>query len=180
MQDAAKISSEWLDERIKLISQGNKSALGELYECVKSPVYSYAVSVLRSKADAEDVLHDVMLRIWQTAINYDSVGKPMGWVISIAKSQCLMRLRKKQVSKEVPLDDDWHAFFEASGLSPEEKTVMKSCLSELSEEERQIVVLHAVSGLKHREIARITGLGLSTVLSKYNRAIKKLRKSLLE
>ena len=45
----------------------------------------------------------------------------------------------------------------------------------LSDEERQIITLHAVSGLKHRQIAELLDIPLSTVLSKYNRAIKKLR-----
>ena len=48
----------------------------------------------------------------------------------------------------------------------------------LTDEERQIVVLHAVGGFKHREIAELIGLSLPTVLSKYSRAVKKLRKHL--
>ena len=45
----------------------------------------------------------------------------------------------------------------------------------LSDEERQIVILHAVAGFKHRETAKFLALPLSTILSKYNRAIKKLK-----
>ena len=48
-------------------------------------------------------------------------------------------------------------------------------MTRLSDEERQIVVLHAVAGFKHREIADIVELPLPTVLSKYHRALKKLR-----
>jgi RNA polymerase sigma-70 factor (ECF subfamily) len=48
-------------------------------------------------------------------------------------------------------------------------------MKHLSDQERQIVVLHAVSGLKHREIAAALNLPLPTVLSKYNRALKKLK-----
>ena len=48
----------------------------------------------------------------------------------------------------------------------------------LSEEENRIVVLHAVAGFKHREIASVTGMPLATVLSKYRRAIAKLRENL--
>ena len=50
----------------------------------------------------------------------------------------------------------------------------------LSDEERQIVVLYAMTGLKHREIADLLDLKLTTVLSKYSRAIKKLRSALKE
>ena len=61
---------------------------------------------------------------------------------------------------------------------PTDRLVLESALAILSEEERQIILLHAVSGLKHREIADSIGLPLSTTLSKYHRGLKKLRKHL--
>ena len=60
-------------------------------------------------------------------------------------------------------------------VTAENKAAIRACMERLSDEERQIVVLHAVSGFKHREIASLLSLALPTVLSKYNRAIKKLR-----
>lgn len=51
-------------------------------------------------------------------------------------------------------------------------------MKQLTDQERQIVMLHAVAGFKHREIAELLELPLSTVLSKYRRALKKLRHSL--
>jgi RNA polymerase sigma-70 factor (ECF subfamily) len=53
--------------------------------------------------------------------------------------------------------------------------VLDACLGQLSDEERQIVVLHAVAGFRHREIAALLELPLPTVLSKYSRALKKLK-----
>lgn len=62
----------------------------------------------------------------------------------------------------------------------EERIVLEAAFRVLNMEERQIVMLHAVSGLKHKEISQIVKKPLSTVLSKYNRAIKKLEKVLGE
>lgn len=62
----------------------------------------------------------------------------------------------------------------------EERIVLEAAFRILNVEERQIVVLHAVSGLKHKEISQIMRRPLSTVLSKYNRAIKKLEKAVGE
>ncbi len=59
----------------------------------------------------------------------------------------------------------------------EDKALIQTCMESLSDEERQILVLHAVAGFKHREIAKILGLKLSTVLSKYHRAIKKMKEN---
>jgi RNA polymerase sigma-70 factor (ECF subfamily) len=58
--------------------------------------------------------------------------------------------------------------------------VLNAAMRELSDEERQIVMLHAVSGLKHIEIAKLLTLPLPTVLSKYSRAKKKLQNLLKE
>ena len=56
--------------------------------------------------------------------------------------------------------------------------ILETALKTLGEEERQIVMLHAVSGLKHREIAALLGLSLPTTLSRYHRALAKLQKQL--
>ena len=56
--------------------------------------------------------------------------------------------------------------------------VTRAVMAKLRDDEREIVMLHAVAGMKHREIASMLELPLSTVLSKYNRALKKLKKLL--
>lgn len=63
-------------------------------------------------------------------------------------------------------------------MTPEDKLVLRACMQQLEDDERQIVVLHAVSGFLHREIAHLMGMPLSTVASKYNRSLKKLKKYL--
>ena len=52
---------------------------------------------------------------------------------------------------------------------------LQKLLEKLNEEEREVISLHVVTGLKHREIAKLLNKPLSTILSKYNRAIKKLQ-----
>jgi len=69
-------------------------------------------------------------------------------------------------------------FADRAEMDSEDRLVVSACLSELSDEERQAVVLHAVAGLKHREIAKLMNVPLSTELSKYNRALEKLKKTL--
>ena len=62
----------------------------------------------------------------------------------------------------------------------EDRLVLETAFRVLSKEECQIIVLHAVSGMKHREISQIMGIPLSTILSKYHRGIQKLREQLEE
>lgn len=166
-----------LDMQIKLIAQGRKTALEALYQMTKTSVYAYSLSLLGSVADAEDAMQEVYLEIWQSAGSYKSVGKPMGWIITLTKNVCFMKLRSKKYVSAEPLEP---SRFSGFGLCPEESAVLRGCLEALTESEREVILLHAVSGLKHREIAEITGLSLTAVLSRYHRSIKKLRKMLLE
>ena len=64
------------------------------------------------------------------------------------------------------------------GVHPEDRALLEQALGTLEEQARRIVLLHAVTGLKHREIAQLLELPLATVLSKYHRALKKLKAQL--
>lgn len=171
-----------LDIYIRRIAQGDTHALESLYHETSSSVYGYALSILRNSHDAEDVLHDCYLAVHSAAANYSSSGKPMAWILTIAKHLCLMKLREHKKKADVE-DEDF--FINAqhhadSALTPEDAFILNECMNELSDEERQIVVLHVVSGFKHREIAAFLDMALPTVLSKYHRALKKLKTSLLK
>lgn len=63
-------------------------------------------------------------------------------------------------------------------FTSEDRLILRTAMEALSDEERQIVALHALSGFRHREIAEVLELPLATVLSKYHRALKKLRSRL--
>ena len=73
-------------------------------------------------------------------------------------------------------EEDWDRWPDSGDISTQEaRLVLAEYMKRLSDVERQIVVLHAVAGFKHREIAEMLELPLSNVLSKYNRALKKLK-----
>jgi RNA polymerase sigma-70 factor (ECF subfamily) len=169
-----------LDLYIRRIAAGDTRALENLYHETHTSVYAYVISVLKNVHDAEDVLHDCYLAVHSAAANYSSSGKPMAWIITIAKNLCLMKLRERKKKAEVE-DEDFFInaqYNEDSRLTPEDAFILNECMNELSDEERQIVVLHVVSGFKHREIASFLDMALPTVLSKYHRALKKLKNSL--
>jgi RNA polymerase sigma-70 factor (ECF subfamily) len=169
-----------LDLYIRRIAAGDTRALENLYHETHTSVYAYVISVLKNIHDAEDVLHDCYLAVHSAAANYSSSGKPMAWIITIAKNLCLMKLRERKKKAEVE-DEDFFInaqYNEDSRLTPEDAFILNECMNELSDEERQIVVLHVVSGFKHREIASFLNMALPTVLSKYHRALKKLKNSL--
>ena len=172
--------AELMELDLAAVAAGSTEALERLYNTAKAAVYSYSLSVLRNVQDAEDVLHDCFVNIFTAAAGYRPHGKPMAWIITIAKNLCFARLRQHNRQEQLP-DEDWSEMLaDNAGLSNEDRLVLRECLGRLSEEENRIVVLHAVAGFKHREIASVTGMPLATVLSKYRRAIAKLRENLQE
>ena len=167
-----------LDALLQGISEGNQVALEQLYRYTCSSVYSFALSILKNTHDAEDVLHDCYIAVWHGAGNYRSQGKPMAWLVTIARNLCLQRIREQNKTTDMP-PDEWEFHLPDNGeLTMEDRSVLSACMEQLSDQERQIVTLHAVSGFKHREIAALLELPLSTVLSKYHRAIKRLKQHL--
>lgn len=103
------------------------------------------------------------------------MGKPMAWILTIARNLALMKLREdgRVAALDTVQIEQEEAFSRIQAV--EDRVLIEKLLTALDSEERQIVMLHAVSGLKNREIALLLGLPLNTVLSKYHRAIKKLK-----
>lgn len=168
-------SARHLDELIDKISTGDRDALALLYEQTNKNVYSFALSILKDPHDAQDVLQDCYLHIYSAADRYRSQGKPMAWILTITRNLCLKCVQSHAKCVPTP-EDEWDfSSREDTEFSVEDNMMLSLCMRALSDEERQIVVLHAVSGLKHREISALLNIPLPTVLSKYNRSIKKLK-----
>ena len=163
-----------LEDCIARIAGGDKDALADLYSRTRPAVYGFALSIVKNAHDAEDILHDACLQVWNAAGGYRRQGKPMAWLLTVARNLALMRLRERGKTQELT-DEEWSALpARAPDVTTEDRHVLRAALSLLSEQERQVVMLHAVTGLKHREIAQLLELPLATVLSKYRRALKKL------
>lgn len=168
-----------LDDCISRLASRDISAMSELYDLTRDKIYGYALSMVKAPADAEDILHDLYVAVYDAAPDYRSSGKPMAWLITITKNLCLMNLRsaKKTGRLPEPVGEDTLADVNADHATrTEDKLFIDACMTQLSDVDREILILHAVSDLKFREIAQIMALPLSTVLSKYHRAIKTLKK----
>ena len=180
-QSKTILESEFIDETLFYkIGAGDKEAFCELYEKAGNSVFAYALSLLHSRQDAEDAMQETFLKIRSAAHLYQPMGKPMGWIITITRNICLMKFRQQNHYSKVPLEDLAETFDYHKIEDREDRIVLQTAFRVLTKEECQIVVLHVVSGMKHREISEIFHLPLSTVLSKYQRAMKKLRRELEE
>ena len=167
-----------LQRLLRCIAEGEREALAALYQRTRTAVYGLALSYLRNAHDAQDLTQDVYVQVWDCAAQYRPNGSPMGWLLAVCRNLCLMRLRREEHHAALS-EEEWDAIpTPECGLDTEERVLLQNALESLGEEERRIVLLHAVTGLKHREIAALLELALPTVLSKYHRALKKMRSCL--
>jgi len=162
------------------IGRSDMEAFDELYQMTERTLYAYALSLTKNHEEAMDLIQEAYIKVLSAAHLYKPMGKPLAWLFTITKNLYLSQLRKDKrliYMEDQQLSNDSRFSYITD---PEDKMVLEAALQHLTDEESQIVLLHAVTGMKHKEIASNLGLGLSTTLSKYHRAIKKLRLHLEE
>lgn len=166
-----------LEELLRQIALGSQQAFEELYRATDSAIYGYALSLMRNHHEAQDIMMDTYLKIRCAAHLYMPMGKPMAWILTITKN--IARTKLRSAGRQIPLDD-LEETTPSFDRDSEEAVALEQAMKVLGDQARQILILHAVTGLKHREIAEMLGMPLATVLSKYARSLKKLKKALEE
>lgn len=162
------------------IGDGDPSAFAELYHLTEKTIYAYLLSILRNHDLAQDIMQETYLKIRSAAHLYQPQGKPLAWIFTIARNLALIEFRsqKRYVNAEYSfMENDLNFSYVSDN---DDKYVLQGALEVLNERERAVILLYAVSGLKHREIASNLSMPLSTVLSLYHRGLKKLKKYLVE
>ena len=154
----------------------DKAILGQIYDVTYGAIFAFVMSIIKDKETAKDITHDVYLAIYQNCHQYQAKGHPMAWLYAIARNTTNMYLRKH---KNVVLTEE-EIEIPAQPLDIVGNVTVEYMLKYLDEEEREIVVMRSLSELSFLDIAKTLDLRLSTVLSKYHRAIKKLRKHVME
>ncbi|HAS72961.1 MAG TPA: RNA polymerase sigma factor [Clostridiales bacterium UBA8960] len=175
--NAATFIDEGLFQRI---ATGDSEALEKLYHATERTLYAYALALTRNHDHAVDLIQECYLKVMGAAHLYRPMGKPLAWLFTITRNLYLMDYRKQK--RMTPYDpQDFEKAYPFSFVeSSEDRIVLEGALTQLTEQEREIVLLYAVSGLKHKDIAEHLNLSLNTVLSKYHRALKKLKRHLEE
>jgi len=170
-----------IDETIfDRIAANDMAAFEEFYRLTERTVYAFVLATLKNHDDALDVVQDTYLKIRAAAHLYKPMGKPMAWVFTIARNLSISKLRFKQKNDSIEITDMENDLNFSYITEHDNRLILQTALQILNSEETEIILLHAVSGFTHREIAKNLEMKLSTVLSKYHRGLKKLKKYLIE
>ena len=163
------------EKLLKRVAEGDKNAFEKLYNDYYKLVFAVAWSITRDRLDAEDVCAEVFIAIWKKSGTYNG-GNGKSWICAIAKNLALTQISKR--AREISNIDNETAFgtYRIENRA-DDKILLDSALSVLSEKERETVLMFN-AGLKHREIAEITAEKLGTITWRYSEALKKMRKFL--
>jgi len=135
-------------------------------------IYTFLLMFCKDKYTAEDALHETFLSIYENAGSCTVFNNPKAWILTIAKNKAISIIRKNSRTSNIESLEIPAGNIEDSVL---DKIQADSLLSVLSEENQKIVILHAVYGFKHREIAELMGMPVGTVKWRYKQSIAQMR-----
>ena len=174
-------------ELLRRIAAQDQQALADFYDQMAGVLFSTAVRILGDAHEAEEVIQDVFVQIWNKAATFDAaLGAPFHWTLSITRNRCIDRLRKRQ-RRTCLLDD----LAEAAAIDPvpcappaqnvlsaDEIAAVRSAVEGLPSEQRQAIAMAFFGGMTHMEIAKALNEPLGTTKARIRRGMLKLREDL--
>jgi RNA polymerase sigma-70 factor (ECF subfamily) len=170
------------------ISRRRHDALAELYGRHSKRLRATIDGVVHEEAEADDVLQEIFLQVWEEAGRYSpKAGKPLGWMVTIARRRAIDRLRRRQAysrareryekrvvqNSQSPRPHAAEAF-----VSSDLRNFLKKSILALPKMQREAVELAFFKGLSHREIAAATHAPLGTVKTRLELGLQKLTHAL--
>ena len=170
------------------VAKRERAAFEQLYARYSNILYATAMKFLKQDADAQDVVQDVFIQIWDKAKLYDPTkGKPLTWALTMTRNRSIDRIRAIQrrtrlrddFEKETVLDESAGVREALSGVDASEKSqILRDAVGRLSPEQRKVIELAFFRGFTQSEIADRLGEPLGTVKARARRGLMKLKEIL--
>lgn len=167
---------------IERVAEQDREAFRQLYDGFASLIFTLAMRMLRTRPDAEDLLQEVFAQVWRQAANYRAErGSPEAWMINIARSRAIDKIRSmRRMDKSFVLTDDparaeSSENVEFSAAESETRVTMNSALASLPEAQRKVLELAYFDGLTQSEIAERLAEPLGTVKTRIRSGLQRLK-----
>lgn len=170
------------------MAEGDKQALGRLYDLLGRPLYSLALRITGDAAEAQDVVQDVFLQLWHKAADYQSSrGSYFAWAATLTRNRALDRVRMhkrrgeiiRESAVELQPATAEHQQDSGDALWIREKAgAVRRALADLPAEQRTAIELAFFTGLTQQQIAERLGDPLGTVKARIRRGLLRLRENL--
>lgn len=174
------MSQDTLSELIARTALGDRVAFSALYSHSSAKLFGVALRILKDRAQAEDAIQEVYVRIWRRAGSF-RVGQAsaMGWLVTITRNQAIDLIRARQ-----PAALEYDAAPEIADSAPDPEATaalrgegrrIEACLGELEADRASAVTAAYVEGLSYQELAEQYGVPLNTMRTWLRRSLMKLR-----
>jgi len=171
---------------LRRMAGGDRDALAEIYDRFSRPLYSTALHILHDAAEAQDVMHDVFLMLWEKAAVFESErGSAFSWAVTLIRNRSIDRVRSRQrrsrlLEEAAPAD---LGYAEDSGAPSanermaqgDDARAVRAAVAELPADQQRVLELAFFSGLTQQEIAARLNEPLGTIKARIRRGLHKLR-----
>jgi RNA polymerase sigma-70 factor (ECF subfamily) len=180
------LSSAESPNYLPAVARGDRGAFEALYDRYSSTLYAMLVRILANPEDAQEVLQESFVKVWTSAKMFDAGrGSEVAWLISIARSRGIDRLRSRKIRGDRENDAGREISIHSSfvdkttgadhAIRSQEQSVVRSALAELPEPQRVALELAYFEGLSQSEIAERLSEPLGTIKTRMQLGMKKLR-----
>jgi RNA polymerase sigma-70 factor, ECF subfamily len=172
-----------LSDLIGQAALGSKPAFGKIYDLSAAKLFGVLLRILKNRAEAEDALQEVFIKVWQNAARYQqSQASPLSWMIAIARNHAIDRLRARQ-APAVDLDEAFDLADDApnpeqAAARGDDKSQLDHCLGQLPQERAAAIRAAYVDGYSYAELAARFGQPLNTLRTWLRRGLIALRECL--
>jgi RNA polymerase sigma-70 factor, ECF subfamily len=178
-------------ELMQGIQEGEPDALSELYDRYNGIIKALILRVIHNEAEADDLLQEIFMEIWNQAKNFSAQkGKPLGWMVTLARRRAIDGLRKKQAyaraeerlqSETGQQPEAWvHNVTERDINVGDRRQLIRQVIDSLPLPQQEAVELAFFQGMSQREIAAKTNTPLGTVKTRLELGLKKIYDGLKE
>lgn len=167
-------NKDFLFDVVKRCQDGDTEAMEIVYTRYKSPLFNLAYRFAGDSSLAEDLLQEIFIKIFGHIKKLRSPEALNSWLYRIATNTCISFVRKKEKTKEVPLDE----FADISNTQYDDRHVRKdleAAIKTLPPKQKIVFQLHDIQGFTHTEIAQIMSSSVGTAKSQLFKARMKIR-----
>ncbi|MGH3494726.1 MAG: ECF RNA polymerase sigma factor SigK [Sciscionella sp.] len=177
-----ELSSTTPEQLLSEVACGDAGAFDQLYDLLIAPVFGLVQRVVRNFAQAEEVTQEVFLELWRTAPRYRSeLGSVRSWAFMLAHRRAVDRVRAVEAASQRDtrvgmswLERPFDSVSERISADVEYRTIRR-CLPELTEVQRQCILLAYYQGHTYRQISEILDVPLGTVKTRIRDGLIRLR-----
>lgn len=170
-------------EAVAMAKSGDAAGYDTLYRLHRGRVYSLCLRHTSNASDAEDLTHDVFMQVLRKIKTFRGESKFGSWLYRVALNSLLLHARKQKRRDQFVVEnlpDESLCGKYSQWPAPADQLVLQQALGSLSVKKRNVVFLHDIKGLTHREVAWRLGLTVTASKSRLHRAHIALRDALVQ